>query len=227
MPVSCNHDRYRRNDIQGTRICPLWTYPSLRGLGWSERTRISRPLPPVAVVAGRVRVDATFWCTASSSHVTGYPIDVPATTTLPDANPRYQEALDRHKWTVTNRGCSFLLLSAQFWSSCHDAGPSTNIGSSVTDDATPKRWAISLPVPAWDCKWCQRAPALCQTLWIWHYDRAQAVPQWLRLGRRTGTRTSWLRCTRPVRWCGLRIKYGPVAQINFTNLKFTALADQV
>ena len=41
-----------------------------------------------------------------------YQIDVPATTTLPDANLRYQEALDCCKWT--KGGCSFLLLSAQF-----------------------------------------------------------------------------------------------------------------
>ena len=39
-------------------------------------------------------------------------IDVPATPTLPDTNLRYQEALDRCKWT--KGGCSFLLLSAQF-----------------------------------------------------------------------------------------------------------------
>ena len=45
-----------------------------------------------------------------------YPIDVPATPTpLPDANLRYQEALAWRK--CTKGGCSFLLLSAQFWSS--------------------------------------------------------------------------------------------------------------
>ena len=41
-----------------------------------------------------------------------YPIDVPATPTLPNANLRYQEALDWSKWT--KGGCSFLLLSTQF-----------------------------------------------------------------------------------------------------------------
>ena len=38
-------------------------------------------------------------------------------TYAPDANLRYQEALDWRKWT--KGGCSFLLLSAHFWSSCH------------------------------------------------------------------------------------------------------------
>ena len=37
-----------------------------------------------------------------------YPIDVPATPTLPDANLRYKEALDWRKWT--EGGCSFLLF---------------------------------------------------------------------------------------------------------------------
>ena len=40
------------------------------------------------------------------------PIDFPATTTLPDGNLRYQEALDWRKWS--NGGCSFLLLPRSF-----------------------------------------------------------------------------------------------------------------
>ena len=54
-----------------------------------------------------------------------YPIDVLATPKLTDTN-RYQEApsLDWRKWT--KEGCSFLLLFAQFWSSCH--GPSGRAG---------------------------------------------------------------------------------------------------
>ena len=36
---------------------------------------------------------------------------------LPNANLRNQETLEWRKWT--QGGCSFLLLSAQFWSSCH------------------------------------------------------------------------------------------------------------
>ena len=39
-----------------------------------------------------------------------YPIDIPATPTLPYANLRYQDALDRRKWI--KGGCSFLVFFA-------------------------------------------------------------------------------------------------------------------
>ena len=41
-----------------------------------------------------------------------YPIDVPATPTLPDSHLRYHEALDWSKWTKGE--CTFLPWSAQF-----------------------------------------------------------------------------------------------------------------
>ena len=46
-----------------------------------------------------------------------YPIDIPVTLALLDANLRYQEALDWRKWTKggwTTGGCRFHLLSARF-----------------------------------------------------------------------------------------------------------------
>ena len=49
---------------------------------------------------------------ASKQWSRDYPIDIPATPTLPAANLRYQEALDLREWT--KGGCSLLLLSAQF-----------------------------------------------------------------------------------------------------------------
>ena len=56
-----------------------------------------------------------------------YPIDVPATPTLPDAELRYLEALDWCKWA--KGGCSFL-LSAQVWSSCRrPEGPAVDSGA--------------------------------------------------------------------------------------------------
>ena len=43
-----------------------------------------------------------------------YPIDVPATPTLPDANFRNKEALDWSKWTKGGHSFLQVLLSAQF-----------------------------------------------------------------------------------------------------------------
>ena len=74
---------------------------------------------------------------------------------LPDANLRYLEAFDWRKWT--KGGCSFLLLSAQFWSSCHGTCRCKKLGILVL----PSRSIFTLPVQVnhgqW--RWHDESPA--------------------------------------------------------------------
>ena len=84
---------------------------------------------------------------ASSGHVTTRSMSLP---TLPNANLRYQGALDWRTLAWTKAGCSFLLLSAEFLSRCDGSSVvqslSRDAGDPGSNPALGKQWSHDYPI---------------------------------------------------------------------------------